>query len=112
MPVGNLRKLVEAFDTTKDPVLQLKLLSVRRGVEATIALTQSHDEEVDWEKVGSSYGQPPAEMKEFFKKVKEYAPRLVSLIPPAPASSTSAPVASAPSSSTPTPTNPASAEVA
>jgi hypothetical protein len=96
MPTGNLRKLVVAFDAPEDHVLQLKLLSVRRGVEGTIALTQSHGEEVDWEKVGSYYARPPAEMKEFFKKAKEYAPRLVSLILPAPTPSTPAPVTSAP----------------
>jgi hypothetical protein len=42
MPVINLRNLVQAFDTLEDPVLQLKLSSVRRCVEGTIALTQSH----------------------------------------------------------------------
>jgi hypothetical protein len=47
MPVGNLRNLVDAFDTLEDPVLQLKLSSVRKGVEGTIALTQSHGENVD-----------------------------------------------------------------
>jgi hypothetical protein len=40
MSVGNLRNLVHAFDTLEDPVLQLKLSSMRRGVEGTIALTQ------------------------------------------------------------------------
>jgi hypothetical protein len=49
MHVGNVRKLVEAFDTLEDPVLQMKLSLVKRGVEGTIALTQSHGEEVDWE---------------------------------------------------------------
>jgi hypothetical protein len=38
MLVGNLRNIVEAFDTLEDPVLKLKLSSVRRGVEATNAL--------------------------------------------------------------------------
>jgi hypothetical protein len=55
MPIGNLRNLVEDFNTLEDPVLQLKLSSVKRGVEGTIALTQSHGESVDWEKVSSSY---------------------------------------------------------
>jgi hypothetical protein len=89
-----------------------------------IALTQSHGEEVDWEKDGSSYACPLAEMKEFFKKAKGCAPKLVSLVllaptplTPAPgtstpSSSTPAPRASAPSSSTPAPTDPAAAEVA
>jgi hypothetical protein len=55
MPIGNLRKLVKAFDTLEDPILQLKLSSVKQGVEGTIALTQSHGESVDSEKVSSSY---------------------------------------------------------
>jgi hypothetical protein len=96
LSVGNLRKLVKAFDTLEDPVLQMKLSLVKQGVEGTIALTQSHGEEVGWEKVGSSYARRPAEMKEFFKKAKEYASKLVSLILPAPALSASAPLASAP----------------
>jgi hypothetical protein len=112
LPVGNLRKLVESFDTIEDLVLLMKLLSVKRGVEGTIALTQSHGEEVDCEKVGSSYARPPAEMKEFFKKAKEYAPKLVYLILPAPTPPASTPSAFVPSSSTPAPTDPASVEVA
>jgi hypothetical protein len=111
LPTGNLRKLVEAFDTIEDPVLAMKLTSVKRGVEGTIALAQSHGEEVDWEKVGSSYAHPPAEMKEFFKKMKEYAPKLMSLILPALTPSTPAPGISAPSSSTPTSADPAATEV-
>jgi hypothetical protein len=47
MPMDNLRKLVEAFDTLEDPTLRLKLSSVRRGVEATIALALSHGKDVD-----------------------------------------------------------------
>jgi hypothetical protein len=121
MPAGNLWKLVEACDTIEEPVLVMKLISVKRGIEGTIALTQSHGEEVDWEKVGSSYACPPMEMKEFLKKVKGCVPKLVSLILPAPtplitapgtsvpSSSMPAPGASAPSSSTPAPTDPAAA---
>jgi hypothetical protein len=48
MPVDNLKKLVEAFNTFEDPVLQMKLSSVKRGVEGTIALTQSQGKNVDW----------------------------------------------------------------
>jgi hypothetical protein len=58
----------------EDPVLQLKLSSVRTGVEGTIALTQSHGENVDWEKVCSAYARRPEEMKEFFAEAKKYAP--------------------------------------
>jgi hypothetical protein len=85
----------------------MKLSSVKQRVEGTITLTQLHGKEVDWEKVGSSYARPPAKMKEFFKKAKEYAPKLVSLTLLVPT-----PSAFAPSSSTPAPMDPASAEVA
>jgi hypothetical protein len=112
LPTGNLWKLVKAFDTIEDPVLVMKLTLVKQGVEGTIALTQSHGEEVDWEKVGSSYACPPAEMKEFLKKVKGCAPKFVSLILPVPTPSTTAPGTSTPSSSTPAPTDPAANEVA
>jgi hypothetical protein len=91
MSGDNLRKLLEAFDTLEDPVLAMKRTSVKRGVEGAIALAQSHGEEVDWEKIGSSHDRPLSEMLEFFKKAKKYAPRIVSLITPLAASSTSAP---------------------
>jgi hypothetical protein len=106
MPIGNLRKLVEAFDTLEDLVLQLKLSSVRRGAEGMIALTQSNGEDVDWEKVISSYARRPEEMKDFFSEAEKYAPNLVSLIFLA-----SMPSTAAPSSSAPAPTDPSRAEV-
>jgi hypothetical protein len=89
----------------------MKLMSVKRGVEGMIALAQSHGEEVNWEKVGSSYACCPTEMEEFFKRAKEYAPKLVSLILPAPTPSTPALGTSTPSSSTPASMAPAAAEV-
>jgi hypothetical protein len=100
------RNLVDAFDTLEDLILQLKLSSVKRGVEGTIALTQSHGENVDWEKVGSAYARRLKEMK-FFSEAKKYAPNLVSLILPAPMPRTTAPSLSAPA-----PTDPSPAEVA
>jgi hypothetical protein len=51
---------------------------------------------VDWEKISSSRARPLSEMLGFFKKVKEYAPGIVSLITPSVASSSSAPVSSMP----------------
>jgi hypothetical protein len=101
MPADNLRKLFAAFDTIEDHVRAMKRISVKRGVKGAIALAQSHGEEVNWEKVGASYAIPLVEMTEFFKKVKEYVPNIVSLILPLTASSTAAPGSSAPSSSTP-----------
>jgi hypothetical protein len=96
MPVDNLQKLLEAFDTHEDPVLAMKCMSVKRGVEGAITLAQSHGKEVDWEKIGSSHARPLSEMLEFFKKAKEYAPSIVSLITPSAASSTSVPGSSMP----------------
>jgi hypothetical protein len=90
MSGDNLRKLLEAFDTTDDPILALKRTSMKRCVEGVIALAQSHGEEVDWEKVGSSHARPLSETEEFFQKAKQYAPKIVSLISPSAASSTTA----------------------
>jgi hypothetical protein len=70
---GNLRKLVEAFDTLKDPTLPLKRSSVKRGTEAMIALTMSHGKEVDWAEVSSSLAYGPVEMKGFFAEAKKYS---------------------------------------
>jgi hypothetical protein len=93
---GNLRRLVDAFDTLKDPTLALKRSSVRRDAEATVALAMSHGENVDWEKVSSPHALGPLEMKEFFSEAKKYSPNLVSLILHVPSSSTAAPSSSAP----------------
>jgi hypothetical protein len=96
MPVDNLWKLLKAFDAPEDPVLAMKCTSVKRGVEGASALAQSHGEEVDWEKISSSHARPLSVMLGFFKKAKEYAPGIVSLITPLAASSTAAPGSSTP----------------
>jgi hypothetical protein len=71
-----LGKLIEAFDTPGDPTMSLKRSSTRRGAEATIDLTMSHDENVDWVKVSSSLVQDEngkaLEMKSFFTEAKKY----------------------------------------
>jgi hypothetical protein len=104
MPAGNLRKLVEAFDTLEDPTLQLKRSSVKRGTQETIALTLSHGEEVDWAKVSSSHARGPSEMRGFFAEAKKYSQNLVELILPVPTHSTAAPSSSAPPGTDPAPT--------
>jgi hypothetical protein len=96
MPINNLQKHLEAFDTPEDPVLAMKCRSVKQGVEWAIALSQSHGKEVDWDKIGSSHARPLSDMLKFFEKAKEYAPRIVSLITPSTASSTHAPSSSTP----------------
>jgi hypothetical protein len=101
IPTDNLRRLVDAFNTIEDPVRVMKLISIKRGVKGAIALAQAHGEVVNWEKVGSSHARPLSEMLEFFKKAKQYAPNIVSLISPSAASSSSMPGSSAPPSSTP-----------
>jgi hypothetical protein len=96
MPSGNLRQLVDAFDILEDSTLALKRSSVRRGVEATVALAMSHGGNIDWEKVSSSHTRGPLVMKEFFTEAKKYSPNLISLILHVPSSSTAAPSSSAP----------------
>jgi hypothetical protein len=96
LPGDNLRKLLKAFDAVEDPVLALKRTLVKHGVEGAIALAQSHGEEVDWDKIGSSPARPLLEMLGFFKYAKKYAPNIVSLITPSVTSSTFMPSSSTP----------------
>jgi hypothetical protein len=105
MLVDNLKNLAEAFDTLEDPVLTMKVRSVKWGVEGAIALAQSHGEEVDWEKVSSSHARPLLELLGFFEKAKKYAPGIASIITPSAASLTPIPssLTSVPSASMPLP---------
>jgi hypothetical protein len=81
-----LKKLAEAFDTTDDPVLQLKGLSLKRGAEGAIALSYVHGADFDWEKVSSPHGCTRLELKAFFEKAKKLAPAIVLIISPSAAS--------------------------
>jgi hypothetical protein len=47
VPKDDLKKLAEAFNTTDDPILQLKGLSLKRGAEGAIALSYAHGADVD-----------------------------------------------------------------
>jgi hypothetical protein len=86
--VPDLKNLAKAFDTSDDPILAMKGLSLKRGAEGAIAFSYAHGEEVNWEKVSSSPGRPCAELKAFFEKAKKYAPGIVSMISPLAASAT------------------------
>jgi hypothetical protein len=97
VPDNDVKKLAKAFDTTDDPILLMKGLSLKRGAEGAFALSYAHGEEIDWEKVSSSHGRPRSELKAFFEKAKRYTPCIVAIISPSAASVTS----SAPISSTP-----------
>jgi hypothetical protein len=57
VPNNDLKKLAETFDTTDDPVLQLKGLSLKRGAEGAIALSYAHGADFDWENVSSPHGR-------------------------------------------------------
>jgi hypothetical protein len=103
MPVDDLKKLAETFDTVEDHVLTMKSQSVKRGVEGAIALAQLHSEEVDWEKVSYSRACPLSELLGFFEKAKKYAPGIISIITPSATSSTSTPISSTPAASAPMP---------
>jgi hypothetical protein len=56
IPTDDLKKLAAVFDTTEDPILLMKIRSVKRGAKGDIVLAYSHVEEVNWEKVSSSHG--------------------------------------------------------
>jgi hypothetical protein len=61
-----VRKLAQAFNTTEDPVLQMKGLSLKRDAEGAIAFSYAHGAVLDWEKIGSSHGRTCSELKAFF----------------------------------------------
>jgi hypothetical protein len=91
----NLSNLAKSFDTTEDPTLQLKGLSIKCGAEGAIALSFAHGTDFDWENVSSPHGRTRDEMKAFFEKAKKLAPALVTIISPSasPAASTAPPPA-------------------
>jgi hypothetical protein len=86
---NDVKKLAQAFDTTDDPILHMKGLSLKRGAEGAIALSYAHGEEVNWEKVSSSHDRPCSELKAFFEKAKRFAPGIVVMISPLAASAAS-----------------------
>jgi hypothetical protein len=97
VPHNDVKKLAQAFNTTEDPILQMKGLSLKRGAEGAIAFSYAHGAELDWEKVGSSHGRTRSELKAFFEKAKKFSPAIVAMISPSAAFVAS----SAPNSSTP-----------
>jgi hypothetical protein len=95
--VPDLKNLAKTFDTDDDPILTMKGFSLKSGAEGAIAFMYAHGEEVNWEKVSSSFGRPHSELKAFFEKAKRYAPGIVSMISPSAASATgTTPISSTP----------------
>jgi hypothetical protein len=90
IPKDNLSNLAKSFDTTEDPTLQLKGLSIKRGAEGAIALSLAHGMNFDWERVSSPHGHTRDEMKAFFEMAKKLAPALLTTISPSAASVVSA----------------------
>jgi hypothetical protein len=86
---NDLMKLAKAFNTTEDPILHLKGLSLKRGAEGAIALSYAYGADFDWEKVSSPHGRTRAELQVFFEKAKNLALALASIISPSVASATS-----------------------
>jgi hypothetical protein len=89
VPQNDVKKLAQAFNTTEDPVLQMKGLSLKRGAEGAIAFSYAHGAELDWEKIGSSHGCTRSELKAFFEKAKKFSPTIVAMISPSVASAAS-----------------------
>jgi hypothetical protein len=112
VPNNDVKKLAQSFDTTEDPILQMKGLSLKRGAEGAIAFSYVHGAKLDWEKVGSSHGRTRLELKAFFEKAKKFAPAIVAMISPSTASTASpvlAPLIPATNESAPPPTTSAAA---
>jgi hypothetical protein len=42
VPDNDVKKLAQAFDTTDDPILHMKVLSLKRGAEGATALSYAH----------------------------------------------------------------------
>jgi hypothetical protein len=113
VPNSDLKKLAEAFDTTDDPILQLKGLSLKRGAEGAITLSYAHGADFDWEKVSSPHGRTRSELKAFFEKAKKFAPAIVSIISPSAASVASfTPTSSTPATADSAPPSTAGADFA
>jgi hypothetical protein len=87
VPDNDVKKLAQAFDTTDNPILHMKGLSLKQGAKGAIALSYAHGEEIDWEKVSSSHGRSRSELKAFFEKAKRFASSIVAMISPSAASS-------------------------
>jgi hypothetical protein len=90
VPKDDLSNLAKSFDTTEDPTLQLKGLSIKCGAEGAIALSLAHGTDFDWERVSTPHGRTRDEMKTFFEKAKKLAPALVTVISPSASSAASA----------------------
>jgi hypothetical protein len=105
----DVKKLAQAFNTTKDPILQMKGLSLKRGAEGAIAFSYAHGVELDSEKIGSSHGRTRLELKAFFEKAKKFAPAIVAMISPSAASPAPAPLIPATNESARPPTTGATA---
>jgi hypothetical protein len=110
IPKDNLTDLAKSFDTTEDPTLQLKGLSIKRGAEGAIALSLAHSTDFDWERVSSPHGYNRDEMKVFFEKAKKLAPALLTTISPSAASAV--PAAPPPAAKDPVPPSTSSEELA
>jgi hypothetical protein len=107
VPNNDVRKFAQAFDTTEDPVLQMKGLSLKQGAEGAIVFSYAHGAELDWEKIGSSHGRSRLELKAFFEKANKILPAIVAMISPSAASAASpapAPLIPATNESAPPPT--------
>jgi hypothetical protein len=72
VPKDNLSNLAKSFDTTEDPTLQLKGLSIKRGAEGAIALSLAHGTDFDWERVSSRHGRTRDEMKSFLRRQRSW----------------------------------------
>jgi hypothetical protein len=72
----HLGNLVKKLDTSEDQTFPLKRLSIDIGTKVTMALTMSHGEKVDWDKVSPSMAKDDdgndVSMKTFLEEAKKF----------------------------------------
>lgn len=86
----DLLNLADVFNAEKDPALDYRQAATKTGVEVAMVMAMVHGENVDWDKVSSSFavddsGKPKI-LVYFLKSAKKFSKKMIPLIQPASAS--------------------------
>ena len=81
--------LAKVFTAAEDPALSYHRAATKTGVEVSIALAMASGEEVDWDKVISFRGVTKDALTTFLKSAKKYSKKMVAVVDPSSATSTS-----------------------
>ena len=81
--------LAKVFTADEDPALNYRRAATKTGVDVSIALAMASGEKVDWDKVSSCRGATKDAMTAFLKSAKKYSKKMVAVVDPSSATSTS-----------------------